>query len=119
MHLKNFSLITRQRKVELAPAYDYVSTTVALLALGKTIETIEEIALPLQGKKRRLNRNIWIDYFAQERLQLPDKMVRTVEVGLARTATAWRAHVACSLLPPDQKEHYRRFLDERFGALRL
>ena len=34
MHLKNFSLITRQGKVELAPAYDYLNTTVAYLALG-------------------------------------------------------------------------------------
>lgn len=31
MHLKNFSLITRDGKVELAPAYDYLNTTVAFL----------------------------------------------------------------------------------------
>ena len=48
MHLKNFSLITRQGKVELAPAYDYLNSTVAFLALGKRLETIEETALPLQ-----------------------------------------------------------------------
>ena len=41
MHLKNFSLISRQGKVELAPAYDFLSTTVAYLALGKRIGTIE------------------------------------------------------------------------------
>ena len=35
MHLKNFSLITRQGKVELAPAYDYLNTTLAFLVLGK------------------------------------------------------------------------------------
>ena len=78
MHLKNFSLISRQGKVELAPAYDYLSTTVAFLALGKPIETIEEIALPLQGKKRGLGRKTWMDYFARERLKLPDKVVRNV-----------------------------------------
>ena len=46
MHLKNHSLITRDGKVELAPAYDYVSSTVAFLTLGKRIETIAETALP-------------------------------------------------------------------------
>jgi serine/threonine-protein kinase HipA len=30
MHLKNFSLITRNQKVELAPAYDFLNTTIAL-----------------------------------------------------------------------------------------
>jgi len=28
MHLKNFSLITRNEKVELAPAYDFLNTTI-------------------------------------------------------------------------------------------
>ena len=119
MHLKNFSLITRQGKVELAPAYDYLSTTVAFLAISKTIETIEEVALPLQGKKRQLSRKIWIDYFAKERLQLPDKVIRTVEEELAGAVSAWREVIACSFLTPDQKEHYRRLLDERFGVLEL
>lgn len=35
MHVKNFSLITRDGKVGLAPAYDYLSTTVAFLSIGK------------------------------------------------------------------------------------
>ena len=119
MHLKNFSLITRQGKVELAPAYDYLSTTVAFLALGKAIDEIEEIALPLQGKKRRLSRKIWIEYFAKERLKLPDKVIGNVEAELASAASAWRACIADSFLPSDQKDHYQILLDKRFGRLRL
>ena len=56
MHLKNHSLTTRLGKVELAPAYDHLSTTVAYLAMGESIKALEETALPLQGKKRRLGR---------------------------------------------------------------
>ena len=33
MHLKNFSLITRNQKIELAPGYDFLNTTVAFQAL--------------------------------------------------------------------------------------
>ena len=119
MHLKNFSLISRRGKVELAPAYDYLSTTVAFLALGKRIETIEEIALPLQGKKRRLGRKTWVAYFAKERLKLPDKVVRNVQAELASAASAWRARIADSFLPSDQKDHYRTLLAKRFARLEL
>ncbi|MCY3821091.1 MAG: HipA domain-containing protein [Gammaproteobacteria bacterium] len=119
MHLKNFSLITRQGKVEFAPAYDYLSTTVAYLALGRPIDAIEEIALPLQGKKRRLARNTWTGYFAKERLELPDKVIDTVLDELARAAPEWRTGIAGSFLPPDQKDHYRRLLDERCEVLAL
>ena len=119
MHLKNFSLITRQGKVELAPAYDFLSTTVAYLALGKFIETIEQVALPLHGKKSGLGRKTWIDYFARERLQLPDKVIRTVRSELTSAAPAWQARISDSFLPPDQKDHYRTLLANRLAVLDL
>ena len=119
MHLKNFSLITRQGKVELAPAYDFLSTTVAYLALGKRVETIEEVALPLHGKKRRLSGKTWIDYFASKQLQLPDKVVRTAEEELAGAASAWQARIGDSFLPADQKDHYRTLLANRLAVLDL
>ena len=119
MHLKNFSLISRQGKVELAPAYDYLSTTVAYLALGRPIDAIEEIALPLQGRKRRLARNTWTDYFAKERLELTHKVIDTVLDELARAAPEWRACIADSLLPLDHKDHYRSLLADRSAMLDL
>jgi serine/threonine-protein kinase HipA len=36
MHLKNFSLITRHQKVELAPAYDFLNTTLPVWATRGT-----------------------------------------------------------------------------------
>ncbi len=66
MHLKNFSLITRDNKVELSPAYDLLNTTIVVP------RTQEEIALPIAVKKRNLDKKILIDYFAKERLKLND-----------------------------------------------
>ena len=119
MHLKNFSLITRKGKTELAPAYDYLSTTVAFLALGKRIETIEEVALPLQGKKRNLTRDSWIQYFGRDRLALPDRIIDTVLEELASVGQVWRARIARSFLPSDQKRLYDGLLIGRFDRLGL
>ena len=119
MHLKNFSLITRKGKVELAPAYDYLSTTVAFLALGKRIETIEEVALPLQGKKRGLKRNTWIQYFGRERLALPDKIIDTVLADLESAGPIWRTRVSQSFLPSEQKDLYDELLTRRVSLLEL
>jgi serine/threonine-protein kinase HipA len=47
MHLKNFSLIRREKQVCLSPAYDLFNSSIV-------ISSGEEIALPLRGKKSRL-----------------------------------------------------------------
>ena len=44
MHLKNFSLITRRGRIDLAPAYDLLNSTIALK------KPQEEMALPIRGK---------------------------------------------------------------------
>ncbi len=117
MHLKNFSLITRQGKVELAPAYDYLNTTVAYLALGKRIETLEEVALPRRGKKRRLSAKDWIGYYASERQQLPPKIIDRVRAELLKSIPGWRRRIAQSFLPGDQQDHNRSLVAERLDAL--
>ena len=119
MHLKNFSLITRQGKVELAPAYDYLNSTVAFLALGKRLETIEETALPLQGKKRGLSQAAWIGYFGRERLGLTDKVIRRICDDLIRATPVWYTRIADSFLPAEQRELYRGLLATRLAVLGL
>ncbi len=119
MHLKNFSLITRDNKVELAPAYDYLSSTVAFMALGKRLETIEELALPLQGKKRNLTRKIWVEYFGSERLSLPRKIIDRTLGELSQAVSVWHTRIEQSFLPPDHKELYLELLSERAATLSL
>ena len=117
MHLKNFSLITRKGKVELAPAYDYLNTTVAFLALGKRIETLEEVALPLHGKKRALSAKDWIGYYANERLQLPPKVIDRVRAELLKAVPVWRRRIAHSFLPAEQQDLYESLVAKRIDAL--
>jgi serine/threonine-protein kinase HipA len=117
MHLKNFSLISWEGKIELAPAYDYLNTTVAFLAAGRRIEDIEEIALPLDGKKRHLTRKTWIEYFAAERIGLPGKIVDGVLEDLFQAQFIWQERIADSFLPISQKESYTTLLQSRLELL--
>ena len=119
MHLKNFSLITRDNKVELAPAYDYLSSTVAFMAIGKGSEDVEEVALPLQGKKRKLTRKSWIEYFGAERLSLPSKIIDKVLGELAEAANGWPARIEESFLAQDQRNLYSDLLSERSARLSI
>lgn len=119
MHLKNFSLITRDNKVELAPAYDFLSSIVAYLAVGTKHTAIEEIALTLRGKKRKLNRIDWVDYFGAKRLLLPPKVIDKVLHELSEASGAWLSRIEESFLPADQKVLYAELLSERFARLSI
>jgi serine/threonine-protein kinase HipA len=107
MHLKNFSLITRNEKVEMAPAYDFLNTTIALKA------ATEELALPVKGKKSRLTRNDLLNYFARERLQINERVLNDVLSRFAKTMPAWREMLNESFLSQDAKQKYAAILTER------
>lgn len=119
MHLKNYSLITRDGKVELSPAYDYLSTTVAFAAIGKKLEDIEETALPIGGKKRKLTRTLWIDYFAKERLNLNDRVIANSLQELSAALPGWLRVLDASFLSGDQKRLYRDLLTDRCRMIGL
>lgn len=63
MHLKNFSLIMHENKVELSPAYDLLNSTIAME------KAIEELALPLAGKKSKIKKEELFEYYGKKRLQ--------------------------------------------------
>ena len=111
MHLKNFSLMVRDGIVGLSPAYDLLNTT---LVLGNASE---ESALPLQGKKRKLNRKDWLDYLCRDRLDMPisilDSILHTLQV--SRDAWAWK--IKNSYLSPAAKAGYLEIVDERRARL--
>ena len=69
MHLKNFSVIRHDLKVELSPAYDLLNSTIIL-------DSQEELALPLRGKKNKLTKDDFLVYFAKECLGLTQKSIR-------------------------------------------
>lgn len=119
MHLKNFSLISRDGKVELAPAYDFLSSTVAYLAIGKSLADIEEIALPLKGRKNKLSRTLWLDYFAGERLRLNSRIIADCLHDLQAAWPEWMRLLDVCFLPEAQKQLYRNLLTHRGRLLEL
>ena len=113
MHLKNFSLITRNEKVELAPAYDFLNTTIALQAAR------EEMALPVKGKKSKLTRNDLLNYFARERLQINEGVMNDVLSRFANAIPAWRELLDHSFLSVEAKQKYVTVLTERGQRMQL
>lgn len=107
MHLKNFSSITRDNKVELSPAYDLLNTTIVVP------RTQEEIALPIAGKKRNLNAKILIDYFAKERMKLNDTIITQVLNKINSEWNSWENLVKISFLSNDMKEKYLELMNKR------
>jgi serine/threonine-protein kinase HipA len=107
MHLKNFSLITRAGKVELAPAYDFLNTTIALP------NPREELALPLNGKKSKLTRHDLLRYFARERLRIDEAALAGVLARFREALPHWRGLLERSFLSPEMRDKYLSLLEAR------
>lgn len=108
MHLKNFSVICRDPLVELSPAYDMVNTAIAMAAAQP-----EDLALPLNGKKRNLTRRDVFGYFAAERLALPHPVVDRTRDRFRAVLPHWYALIERSFLSPDSRHAYRALVGTR------
>ena len=117
MHLKNFSLVRHDGKIELAPLYDYLNTTIALQALGSSLDALEELALPVRGRKRNLTRRDLIDYFGRDRLQLTDRAVSSTLQALEDALPRWHNFIAISFLSDHMKRLYLELLQQRCNVL--
>ena len=113
MHLKNFSLITRQGKTELSPAYDLLNSTIVLR------NPQEELALPLNGKKANLTRKDFIDYLAVKRLNLTSSIIDETLKTLCSAISPWRKLIDISFLSEPMKSKYKTLLDNRTQRLSL
>lgn len=105
MHLKNFSLITKNGKTTLTPIYDFLNSTIAI----KNPE--EEIALTLKGKKSNLKASDFIDYYAKDRLQLNEKTVEIILQEMWQAIQKWKELLEISFLSADMKEKYLNLLE--------
>ncbi|MBU0505186.1 MAG: HipA domain-containing protein [bacterium] len=111
MHLKNFSLITREDKIELAPAYDFLNTTIILE------NTKEEMALALRGKKSNFKKDTLIDYFAKERLRLNQNSIKDVLDMIESHYKNWESMIKGSFLSDENKEKYLSLVNVRWARL--
>ena len=117
MHLKNFSLIYRKGRCELAPGYDLLNSALVWRLLGRPVKEIEELALPLAGKRRRLNREDWFEYFGKKRLQLTDAIIARCWKSLAKAADSWFMEIERSFLSAEAKDIYAEMVGERLARL--
>lgn len=112
MHLKNFSVIRRNLKVELSPAYDLLNSTIVL-------NSREELALSLNGKKNKLNKNDFFEYFAKERLELTQKSVAQTVGRMVNGFPRWIDLIQKCFLSDSMKKRYIDLLNQRINKLDL
>ena len=113
MHLKNYSLITRNDIIELSPAYDFLNTSIVL---GKDLE---ESALSLAGKKKKFNRTLLIDYLGRERLKLNKKIIANIVKDLEKAFPFWFDLIEISFLNQYLKNSYAELLKNRMDILKM
>ena len=111
MHLKNFSLITRNGKVELSPHYDLINTTIAIKNVN------EEIALPIDGKKKKLNKELLVKYFGKEILGLNQKTIIQTLDRIFGARNNWEETIEVSFLSKEMKKNYLLLLNERWKRI--
>ncbi|TSA25892.1 MAG: type II toxin-antitoxin system HipA family toxin [Bacteroidetes bacterium] len=110
MHLKNFSLVKRPGiGYVLAPAYDMVST-----ALVNPADD-EDLALTLNGKKKKIRRNDFITAF--NTLNLDMKQQENVFNKMAKAKEDWMDFIDISFLNKGFKESMKMLISDRFDRL--
>jgi len=111
MHLKNFSLyaLTKGQYI-LSPAYDMLSTVLAMP------EDTEELALTLNGKKRKLNRTDFEKTFSQSGLD--SKVINNLFLRFEKVLLQWQTFIEISFLSEEQKKNYNGLIAEKLNLLK-
>ena len=113
MHLKNYSMITRDNKIELSPAYDLLNTSIAVE------KPEEEIALPLAGRKKKLTREVLVDYYGKERLGLNQKVIAGVIADMSRALPKGDHLIEIGFLSEPMKIKYKGLLNLRRAVIKI
>lgn len=113
MHLKNFSLITKERKISISPAYDLLNSTIVQK------NTKEELALPLKGKKNNLTKSDFFKYFAIEKLRLNQNVINGIVQEFHQVIPKWQGLIGLSFLSQPMQKKYLELLEQRCKRLNL
>ncbi len=109
MHLKNFSMIKLNNKWALAPAYDLLNVTLA------NPDDTEELALTLEGKKRKINK----EHF--ERLGLflglNQKQIESVFKTFEKKKTIAKDWINKSFLTKESQLKYTELLESNYRKI--
>ena len=100
MHLKNFSLYAKEKGIyTLSPGYDMLSTTLVIP------EDNEELALTLNGKKRKIKKEDFIE--AMRSSGLEDKIIGNIFKKFSILQDKWVSFIDISFIPESMKERYK------------
>ena len=112
MHLKNFSLILQPGIGNiLSPAYDMVATVLVNPADD------EDMALTLNGKKKKLSRKDFSIAFTS--LNLDTKQQENIFKKMEKAKDKWMELIDISFLNTDLKSFYKNIIRDRFFRLRV
>lgn len=110
MHLKNFSLIyDKNIKPILSPAYDLLATAII------NPDDKEDLALNLNGKKKKIKRTDFIAAFNTSKLDF--KQQENIFRKMEKAKDKWLEFIDISFLSSDFKELYKQLIQERFKRL--
>lgn len=110
MHLKNFSLYSlRKGYYSLTPGYDMVATALVMP------EDTEELALTLNGKKRKIKR---LDFkVAMSGSGLEEKIIDNLFSKFSKVVDKWFEFIDISFLPEDMKGRYKLIIQNKLEIL--
>ena len=110
MHLKNFSLIHQPNIGPIfSPAYDLVATALV------NPDDDEDLALTLNGRKKKINRNDFISAFTT--LGLDEKQQENIFKKMAKAKNSWFEFIDISFLSTESKAAYKNLIQHRFDRL--
>ena len=110
MHLKNFSLISRTSgHYVLSQAYDLINVHLIFP------EDEEELALTLDGKKKRISKQSFVRAMASS--GLGDKVIEKIFRKFLDAAPKWYDFIDVSFLPVELKEKYKEEIGANLGKL--
>jgi len=108
LHLKNLSLLTRERgEPRLSPVYDLVNTALVIPA--------DQLALPIAGKRSNLRSADWMDL--ADRCDLPPEVVADLAGQMAGQTKTCIERIRRSFLPEDSRVRFAAQLVERESEL--
>ena len=109
MHLKNFSLYAPKGQHVLSPAYDLLNTLIVMP------NDPEELALNLNGKKRKIS---WRDWSAaMTGSGVPEKVQENMRKRFVQVFPQWEATILHSFLSPALQEKYLAIVHSRLEQL--
>ena len=111
MHLKNFSLFKPSANYMLTPAYDLLSTSIVMP------EDKEELALTLNGKKKKIKREDFEKAMRDSGME--DKSIANVFTKFSKALPKWSGIIKASFIPIEKQEELQTLISRMATRVRL